>query len=99
MFDEGRLSAAHLSRQSAYHRPVTPPRHSLPVRPAVWVGALISAAAGLLLLTRYGIHGSLGRDEAIYAYSGQQVAHGVAPYVSMFDPKGPLASLLAGFAA
>ncbi|MGZ4437298.1 MAG: hypothetical protein ACXVW6_06640 [Nocardioidaceae bacterium] len=67
--------------------------------PAEWVGALVSGIIALALFTRYSITGQLTRDEAIYAYAGQQVAHGVPPYASIFDPKGPLASLIAGVAA
>ena len=46
----------------------------------------------------YGFQGTLGRDEGIYVYSGQQMADGVPPYVSVFDHKGPLSPMLCGFA-
>lgn len=62
-------------------------------------GGLASVAIALLLFSRVGIDGFLYRDEAIYAYGGQQMTHGVAPYVSIFDPKGPLATFLCGAAA
>jgi 4-amino-4-deoxy-L-arabinose transferase-like glycosyltransferase len=62
-------------------------------------GGLVSLAVGAALFARWGIHGGLSRDEAIYTYSGQQLAHGVPLYTSIFDPKGPLASLVAGAAA
>jgi 4-amino-4-deoxy-L-arabinose transferase-like glycosyltransferase len=62
-------------------------------------GGLVSLAVGAALFARWGINGGLSRDEAIYTYSGQQLAHGVPPYTSIFDPKGPLASLVAGVAA
>ena len=48
-----------------------------------------------VLFALYGIQGRLSRDEAIYVYGGQQLTHGVAPYVSIFDPKTPLAHFLA----
>lgn len=48
------------------------------------------------LFTRFSMHDKLSRDEAIYAYAGQQQAEGVPPYVSIFDPKAPLASLASG---
>lgn len=67
--------------------------------PAEWGGFLVSVLAALLLLSRFGSSGSLGRDEAVYAYAGEQLARGVLPYVSIFDPKGPGAGLLAGAAA
>lgn len=47
---------------------------------------------------QYGFHGTLVRDDAIYLYSGQRLADGIPPYVSVFDHKGPLAPLLSGFA-
>jgi len=53
----------------------------------------------VLLFARFGIHGRLSRDEAVFAYGGQQLAHGVAPYASIFDPKGPGATMLGGAAA
>jgi hypothetical protein len=59
----------------------------------------VSIAAGLLLFTRYSIDSTLTRDQAVYAYGGQQFAHGVPPYASIFDPKGPLSTIIAGLAA
>lgn len=44
----------------------------------------------------YGLQGGISRDGAIYLYSGQRMAEGVPPYVSIFDHKGPLAPMLAG---
>jgi hypothetical protein len=44
----------------------------------------------------YGLGGGLSRDGAIYLYSGQRMAEGLPPYVSVFDHKGPLAPMLAG---
>jgi hypothetical protein len=60
------------------------------------VGGAVALLAAAGLFTRYGIGGNLSRDESIYAYGGQQFAHGVPPYVSIFDPKTPLATMLAG---
>lgn len=59
----------------------------------------MSVAVAVALFTRFGINSTLSRDEAIYTYGGQQLAHGVAPYASIFDPKAPLATILAGLAA
>lgn len=50
----------------------------------------------LLIYALYGFHGTLVRDDAIYAYSGQRMAAGIPPYVSIFDHKGPLSPILAG---
>lgn len=67
--------------------------------PAAWGGLVVSALVAMLLLSRYGIHGRLSRDEAVNAYAGQQLAQGVPPYVSIFDAKGPGAGFVAGAAA
>ena len=63
------------------------------------VGAMTSMAVAVALYTRFGIGGTLARDEAVYAYAGQQLAYGVPPYASIFDAKTPLASMIAGVAA
>src|ERR671938_804698 len=44
----------------------------------------------------YGFDGVLLRDHSIYLYSGQRMAEGVPPYVSIFDHKGPLSPMIAG---
>lgn len=62
-------------------------------------GLVASCTAALVLFTRFSIDGALDRDEAIYAYGGQRMAHGTAPYASIFDPKNPLATILSGTAA
>jgi hypothetical protein len=67
-----------------------------PAYVAGMVGVLIIA---VVLYTRFSIDQWLWRDETIYAYGGQQLAHGVPPYASIFDPKTPLATIIAGLAA
>jgi len=62
-------------------------------------GALGSTLVAVLLFLRWGINGKLSRDEGIYSYGGQQLAHGVAPYASIFDPKTPGATIFAGISA
>ncbi len=63
---------------------------------ALAVGApLVCLVVAGVLFALYGIEGRLSRDESIYVYGGQQLTHGVAPYVSIFDPKTPLAHFLA----
>ena len=44
----------------------------------------------------YGFDGVLPLDYSIYLYSGQRMAEGVPPYVSIFDHKGPLSPMIAG---
>lgn len=62
-------------------------------------GGVTAVGVAVALFTRWGINGLLSRDESIYTYGGQQLAHGVAPYASIFDPKTPLATIVAGAAA
>jgi hypothetical protein len=62
-------------------------------------GAFGSTIIAVLLFVRWGINGRLSRDEAIYTYGGQQLAHGVAPYASIFDAKSPGATMVAGASA
>lgn len=57
------------------------------------------AAIAVALFTRFSLDDTLRRDEAIYTYGGQQLVHGVPFYVSIFDPKTPLAGMLAGLGA
>ena len=63
------------------------------------LGAVVSVAVAVALFTRFSTNIKMSRDEGIYAYSGQQLAHGLAPYASIFDPKAPLASIIAGLGA
>lgn len=63
------------------------------VRALAWPSVAFGVA--LLLFTRFNIEDMLSRDESIYVYAAQRQAAGVAPYVSIFDPKTPLASWLA----
>jgi hypothetical protein len=54
---------------------------------------------GITALIVYALHGFDGlmtRDQAIYAYGGQQVVEGVPPYVSILNRAGPLAHLIPG---
>jgi Dolichyl-phosphate-mannose-protein mannosyltransferase len=53
----------------------------------------------LVVYLMHGFDGLLATDEGIYAYAGQQVAQGVAPYVGIANRVGPLAHLLPGGAA
>jgi hypothetical protein len=62
-------------------------------------GALLSLLAAILLYTRFSLMGRVSRDEAIYAYGGERMARGTPPYESIFDPKGPMATIISGIAA
>ena len=77
-------------------------RTRLRAGPVTWqalAGGLASLVVAVALYSRFSIHILMTRDEGIYTYSGQQMAHGVAPYASIFDPKGPMAGVVAGLAA
>jgi hypothetical protein len=56
----------------------------------------VSCAVALLVYLARGLDGELGRDAGIYAYAGQQVADGHAPYVGILNRVGPLAHLFPG---
>jgi hypothetical protein len=68
-------------------------------RRLAWAGAAFALVAGALLYTRFSLDDNFRRDEAIYAYAGQQLIRGVPMYVSIFDPKTPLAGMIAGLGA
>lgn len=63
-----------------------------------WLVPVAVLLLAVAMYTRFGVGEELRRDESIYAYAGQQLAEGVPPYVSILDPKTPLASILAGLA-
>src|SRR4051794_28997931 len=64
-----------------------------------WAGAVLALAVAVTLFTRFSFDDTMRRDEAIYAYGGQQLAAGVPLYRGVFDPKTPVAQALAGAAA
>src|SRR5882757_7228752 len=64
-----------------------------------WGGGALALLIGILLFTRFSISGNLWRDEAIYAYGGQQLSHGVPVYLGIFDPKPPLPTFLTAIGA
>jgi hypothetical protein len=57
---------------------------------------LLVFALAALVYSQYGFGYGLSRDNAVTLYSGQRMAEGVPPYVSIFDNRGPLAPMLAG---
>ena len=57
------------------------------------------AVLGLGVFLIHGYGGVLTRDLSLYAYSGQQFADGVAPYVSVMNRAGPLAHVVPGIGA
>jgi hypothetical protein len=61
----------------------------------LWAVVLVLAISAVVF-GQYGFNGELVRDDAIYLYSGQQMADGTPPYKSVFDQKAPLASMIAG---
>src|SRR5688572_4283825 len=63
-----------------------------------WLCALIFFAAALCY-GQYGFRGKLNRDQANHLYAAQRMAEGVPPYVSIFNHKTPLSTMMAGGAA
>ncbi|MDP9484515.1 MAG: DolP-mannose mannosyltransferase [Actinomycetota bacterium] len=63
--------------------------------PGVAALVLVFALAAIVY-SQYGLDYGLSRDNAVTLYSGQRMAEGVPPYVSIFDNRGPLAPMLAG---
>ena len=61
-------------------------------------GPLFALAGTVVFLLR-GFGGTLTRDLALYAYSGQQFAEGEPPYVSVLNRAGPLAHIVPGIGA
>jgi len=68
--------------------------HSIPFIYASLV-FLISAC----VFSQYGFDGTLVRDDSVFVYTGQQLAKGVPPYVSIFQPKTPAWAFVIGCAA
>ncbi len=60
---------------------------------ALAVAVFIASAVAFL---QQGLDNRLMRDNAMHLYSGQQMAEGVPPYLSIFDPKLPGTALLSG---
>lgn len=63
------------------------------------VAALFVFLVAVYTYAQYGFNGLLLRDDAVFAYAGQQLAQGIAPYASIFQPKTPLAVFYAGLGA
>ena len=57
---------------------------------------LLILALAVFVYGLYGFDGTLMRDYSIYLYSGQQMAQGVPPYMSIFDHKAPLSPIIVG---
>jgi hypothetical protein len=57
---------------------------------------LLALALAIFVYGMYGFDGALLRDYSIYLYSGQRMAEGIPPYLSVFDHKGPLSPMIAG---
>src|SRR5919199_3130513 len=70
-------------------------KRALPLLDKVSLPLLVLFLA-VFLYGMYGFDGALPLDYSIYLYSGQRMAEGVPPYVSIFDHKGPLSPMLAG---
>jgi hypothetical protein len=73
-----------------------------PVRPRRFPGLADPIAVGLIAVVIYALHGydgELSRDLGVFTYGGEQLTHGVPPYVGVFNSVGPLADAVPGLAA
>jgi hypothetical protein len=70
-------------------------KRALPLLDKVSLPLLVLVLA-VFVYGMYGFDGALPLDYSIYLYSGQRMAEGVPPYVSIFDHKGPLSPMIAG---
>jgi hypothetical protein len=64
-------------------------------------GAVDPLVVGVVSLVVYALHGYQGvldRDLGAFVYGGEHVAHGIPPYVGIFNTVGPLADAVPGFA-
>jgi hypothetical protein len=66
-------------------------------RPQKLAGGMAALAIGAVVYSQLNLYSRLTRDDAIYLYGGQRVTHGVPPYASIMDPKGPIPGILDGF--
>src|SRR3954451_11528066 len=62
-------------------------------------GGVVAFLIAVVLFTQFSINGNFWRDEAIYAYGGQQLADGFPVYSGIFDPKPPLPTFLTALGA
>jgi len=62
-------------------------------RGALLAGILVVFAA-IAVYARFGTRAPLLHDDAIFVYGGQEMLHGVPPYLGIFDHKGPGATML-----
>jgi hypothetical protein len=62
---------------------------------ADWLAPLCAVVA-VVVYAMHGLDGPLTRDLGVYAYAGQQVADGVAPYLGILNRCGPLAHVIPG---
>ncbi|HEY3529578.1 MAG TPA: hypothetical protein VGK78_10530 [Nocardioides sp.] len=71
----------------------------MPLTGRVSARAVDPAAAALVALVVYGVHGfdgTLDRDQGTFVYAGQDVARGVPPFVGIFNSVGPLGDVVTG---
>lgn len=61
-----------------------------------WMAPMVLFVLAGFAFSLFGLDAELSRDESIYSYGGQQLAAGIPPYVSIVDPKTPLATMIAG---
>lgn len=63
-----------------------------------WADPLLVAVLALAVYAVHGFNGPLDHDLGVFVYGGTQFAHGVPPYVGIFNSVGPLADAVPGLA-
>jgi hypothetical protein len=89
------MSSASLSCVGGYINKDFAPKNNLTPAGRLALPLLILALA-VFVYGMYGFDGVLPLDYSIYLYSGQRMAEGIPPYLSIFDHKGPLSPMIAG---
>lgn len=62
------------------------------------VDPVVVGAVALVVYVLHGYQGVLDRDLGVFTYGGEHVAHGIPPYVGIFNTVGPLSDAVPGLA-
>ena len=68
------------------------------LRPGTLIDPLLVGLVALGVYSLHGFRGAMWTDLGGFVYGGEQLQHGVPPYVGMFNSVGPLADAIPGLA-
>lgn len=57
---------------------------------------VLAGALALVVCALHGFDGPLGHDQGAFVYGGERFAHGVPPYVGIFNSIGPMVDVVTG---